>query len=85
MDFSVRGPADVTFLSGSISGDMQCVTIQLLTDRFLESPENFVAQLNTNDSALVVDLDADLTIVTIIDVPDPDGETHLKLHGHTSS
>lgn len=77
VDFSVHGPAAVMFHPSSTSGATQCVTVQLLTDRFLEPPENFVAQLNTNDSAVIVDLDADLTIVTIVDVPDPEGEVKV--------
>ena len=74
MDFDVRGPAAVTFPPNSISGDIECITIELLTDRFLEIPENFVTNLNTIDPAVTVDLTADLTIITIIDVPDPNGE-----------
>ena len=62
------------FPPNSVSGDLQCIIIELLTDRFLEPSENFVTNLNTNDSALMVDLNADLTIVTIIDVPDLNGE-----------
>ncbi len=74
MDFNLLGPAAVIFPPSSTSGSIQCVIIELLTDRFLEVPENFVAHLNTNDSALTVDLSANIIIVTIFDVPDPNGE-----------
>ena len=73
VDFDVSGPASVTYPPNSVSGDVECITIELLTDRFLEVPENFVTNLNTDDPAVTVDLSADLTIITIFDVPDPNG------------
>ena len=73
-DFDVISPATVIFPRNSVSGDVECITIELLTDRFLEVPENFVTNLNTDDPAVTVDLAADLTIITILDVPDPNGE-----------
>ena len=74
MDFDVISPTTVIFPRNSSSGDVECITIELLTDRFLEVPENFVTNLNTDDPAVTVDLAADLTIITIFDVPDPNGE-----------
>ena len=64
----------MVFPQNSVSGAVECITIELLTDRFLEVPENFVTNLNTDDPAVTVDLAADLTIITIFDVPDPNGE-----------
>jgi hypothetical protein len=71
----------VVFPQNSASGDVECITIELLTDRFLEVPENFVTNLNTDDPAVTVDLAADLTIITIFDVPDPNGEYMEKSVG----
>jgi hypothetical protein len=80
-DFDVISPATVVFPQNSVSGAVECITIELLTDRFLEVPENFVTNLNTDDPAVTVDLAADLTIITIFDVPDPNaiGVTFMSL------
>lgn len=73
MDFDAIGSSTVTFPSHSISGEIQCVTVELLNDRRIEGPENFVAHLSTNDSAMTVDQDRDVTIITIYNILDPNG------------
>ena len=61
------------FPAGSAQGDISCIKFNLFTDILLELDEDFVVELNTNDPAVVISEDADLTIITIIDVPDPNG------------
>ena len=63
----------LVFSPGSIQGSTQCIEVQLFHDILLEAEEDFVLELNTFDPALIVSEDADLAIVTIIDVPHPQG------------
>ena len=65
--------SDSLFPPNSIQGTTQCIEFQLFHDILLEVEEDFVVELNTYDPALIVSEAADLTIITIIDVPHPQG------------
>ena len=47
----------------------------LLNDTLLEVEENFVVELDNIDPVVTIAQDADLAIVSIIDVPDPQGKS----------
>lgn len=61
------------FSANSSQGDVQCITVNLFTDILLEVEENFVVELDNVDPVVTISQDADLAIITIIDVPDPQG------------
>ena len=74
VDFNVSSTFGLLFfLAGSVQGEVQCFTINLLTDLLFEVPENFVVELFTDDPAVTVTETSDIAIITINDVPDPRG------------
>ena len=74
MDFSANAVMnELIFPPHSSQGDMQCINITLLSDILIESNEDFVVELNSNDPAVTVSEATDLAIIIIIDVPDPQG------------
>ena len=77
MDFNSSTTGDLLFPPGSGQGDVQCITINLLSDIFFEVPENFVIELFSTDSAVTIPESADIAIITINDVPDPQGKHTL--------
>ena len=58
--------ADYIFLSGSSSGDMKCLDINVLNDSALERYEVFTVTLTTDDSNVLIET-ANTTTITIID------------------
>lgn len=76
MDFNLSTPSELMFPPGSSQGDIVCALFILFPDILLELNEDFVVELNTNDPAVVISEYADLTIITIVDIPDPDGIKH---------
>ena len=73
MDFNSSSSGDLLFPPGSIQGDVKCITIILYSDIFFEVPENFVIELLSSDPAVIIPESADIAIITINDVPDPQG------------
>ena len=73
MDFNSSSSGDLLFPPGSIQGDVKCITIILYSDIFFEVPENFVIELFSSDPAVIIPESADIAIITINDVPDPQG------------
>lgn len=73
IDFNSSSSGDLLFPPGSIQGDVLCITISLLSDIFFEVLENFVIELFSSDSAVTIPESADIAIITINDVPDPQG------------
>ena len=73
MDFNSSSSGDLLFPPGSIQGDVKCITIILYSDIFFEVPENFVVELFSPDPAVIIPESADIAIITINDVPDPQG------------
>ena len=73
MDFNSSSSGDLLFPPGSTQGALQCITISLLSDIFFEVPENFVIELFSSDVAVTIPESADIAIITINDVPDPQG------------
>ena len=61
------------FPPGSTQGDIVCASFILFPDILLELNEDFVVELNTNDPAVVISEYDDLAIITIVDIPDPNG------------
>ena len=80
VDFNSSAPGTLIFSPGSSQGDVQCTTINLLADILFEVAENFVVELFTNDPAVMIPETADLVIITIIDVPDPQGKKLSQLY-----
>ena len=73
IDFNSSSPSVLMFPVNSSQGDIQCITINLLNDKLLEVEENFVVELDNIDPVVTITQDADIAIVSIIDVPDPHG------------
>ena len=73
VDFNSSSSGDLLFPPGSIQGAIQCITISLLSDIFFEVPENFIIELFSTDPAVTIPESADIAIITINDVPDPQG------------
>ena len=73
MDFNSSSSGDLLFPPGTTQGALQCITISLLSDIFFELPENFVVELFSSDVAVTIPESADIAIITISDVPDPQG------------
>ena len=73
VDLNVSSSAELFFLPGSVEGDIQCITINLLADVLLEVPENFVVELYTTDPAVTIPEASDIAIITINNVLDPRG------------
>lgn len=73
IDFNSSSPSVLMFPVNSSQGDIQCITINLLNDALLEVEENFVVELDNIDPVVTITQDADIAIVSIIDVPDPHG------------
>ena len=74
IDFNSSSPDLLMFPVNSSQGDIQCITINLLNDTLLEVEENFVVELDNIDPVVTISRDADIVIVSIIDVPDPQGK-----------
>ena len=72
VDFNVSSPSELLFPPDSVQGDVQCITINLLADRLVEVPENFVVELFTTDPAVTIPEDSDIAIITINNVLSPD-------------
>jgi hypothetical protein len=79
VDFNSSSPGDLFFSPGSAQGALQCITITLLSDIFFEVPENFVIELFSTDPAVTIPESADIAIITITDVPDPQGRMILSV------
>ena len=73
------------FPVNSSQGDIQCITINLFNDTLLEVEENFVVELDNIDPVVTIVQDADLAIVSIIDVPDPQGKSVIAMVCRVSS
>lgn len=67
------------FPVNSSQGDVQCITINLFNDALLEVEENFVVELDNIDPVVTIIQDADIVIVSIIDVPDPQGKSVVAI------
>lgn len=76
VDINSTSSAELFFPPGSIQGDIQCITINLLADVLLEVPENFVVELFTTDPAVIIPEASDIAIITINNVLDPQGNNH---------
>ena len=73
-DFSGPSPATLTFASGSTPGNLECTSISLMYDNDAEATENFIVELRSNDSAVMVPAGGDIVIVNITDMPNPFGK-----------
>ena len=74
IDFNSSLTGELMFPPGSSVGDIQCLTINLLSDLLVEADENFVLELFTSDPAVSVPESADIAVFTINDVLDPRGK-----------
>lgn len=74
VDFNSSTPDTLVFPPNSNPHDTQCIAINLLNDTLLEVAENFIVELNTNDPAVTITGDANLAIITIVDIPHPLGK-----------
>ena len=50
-----------------------CITISLFNDILIEEAENFVVEIESFTPVLIIDPYANLAIITIFDVQDPQG------------
>ena len=62
-----------------MEGDIQCFSINLLSDILLEVTENFVVELFTTDPAVTVPESADIAVFTVNDVLDPRGRYNVHI------
>ena len=85
IDFNSSSPSVLMFPVNSSQGDVQCITINLFNDTLLEVEENFVVELDNIDPVVTIIQNADLAIISIIDVPDPQGRKFFSALSHITS
>ena len=72
------------FPVGSNPGTTLCIGIRLLFDNFAETTENFLVELRSNDSAVMIPSGGHLAIINIRDMPNPRGKELDLVDGYCS-
>lgn len=74
MDFNDSTSYAVAFPPNSSVGTVQCIEISLFNDVLFELEENFIVELMTHDPALTINEETNVGILSIVDIPHPDGK-----------
>ena len=82
LDFSGPTMSMLKFPVSSNPGTTQCISITLLFDNFAETTENFLVELRSNDSAVMIPSGGHLVIIDIRDMPNPQGKELDLVHGY---